>query len=222
MEERAFCPLVITSMRPTCSWSLFVIFYLYFGAQSAVAAPPCLPTLQHPTPVGSSLASAGFFANLRGARNSINVQMNSLLGEAKAAAAQLAEGAVPCIPGCSTPVVSVIFESTPNISLADYREFSSCQAHHDTTKTEPIVYAQRLFSSEEEAKEWYKDLTLGDGPDGEDLYRRCPGRCSPSYSSTIYQHLGRYVVTTTIVCGHARDKDDDQYRLRAAVRWVCP
>lgn len=202
--------------------SFVVVAVLFLGARVADASPPCAPRVPQELPVRATLASAGFFANLRKADHSINVQMDSLLNEAKAASIQVANGPKPCLEGCKGPVIAVLFESSPHTSLTDYDERSACQGLYEATRARPIVYRQRVFSTDREAKEWYKDLTQGDGPDGEDLYRRCPGRCSPSYSSTVYQNQGHVVVTTSIVCGHARDKDDNQYRLRAALRWVCP
>jgi len=148
--------------------------------------------------------------------------MDTLLGEAKAAAYKTAETPLPCPKACSKPVVAVVFTSSPNLALQDYDEHSTCLKLYDSTRASPIVYANRAFPSDQEAKEWYKELTQGDGPDGADLYERCPGRCSPSYSSTAYRREGQFVVTTSIVCGHARDKDDDQYRLTASLRWLCP
>jgi hypothetical protein len=191
------------------------------ASQEAAAVPPCtLPTQE--IPVRTTLASAGFFANLRGAEHSINSRMDVLLGEAKAAAHKTAEYPLPCPKACAKPVVAVIFTSSPNLSLQDYDEHSTCQSLYEATRTSPIVYAHRVFSSDQDAKEWYKDLTQGDGPDGANLYERCPGSCSPSYSSTTYRQEDQFVVTTSIVCGHARDKDDDQYRLTASLRWLCP
>lgn len=209
-------------MYPTPFRSLCAVSCLFLGLRLAEAAPPCNVLTQTEIPVRVTLASAGFFANLTNAEHSINVQMNSLLNEAHATAELISAGQPPCLRTCTQPVIAVVFESTPHVALVDYDEFSLCQSHYTATRTHPIVYSHRVFSSDEEAKAWYKDLTQGDGPDGEDLYRRCPGSCSPSYSSSVYQRLGHFVVTTSIVCGHARDKDDDQYRLRAALRWVCP
>lgn len=202
--------------------SLLAVAYLFVSARVAVATPPCSPLLSEELPVRATLASAGFFANLRKADHSINVQMDSLLHEAKAAATRITTGPKPCMRACKEPIIAVLFESSPHTSLVDYDESSVCQGLYQATSIRPIVYTGRLFATDNEAKEWYKDLTQGDGPDGEDLYQRCPGRCSPAYSSTIYQNQSHYVVTTSIVCGHARDKDDNQYRLRAALRWICP
>ena len=201
---------------------LCLLAYAVFASSYEVtAAPPCsIPS--HEIPVRTTLASAGFFANLRNSEHSINARMDALLSEAKAAAYKTSESLLPCPKACTKPVVAVVFTSSPNLVLQDYDEHSTCQRLYEITRTSPIVYANRVFPSDQDAKEWYKDLTQGDGPDGADLYERCPGRCSPTYSSTAYRRDDQFVVTTSIVCGHARDKDDDQYKLAASLRWMCP
>jgi hypothetical protein len=107
------------------------------------------------------------------------------------------------------------------MTLPEYEDSPSCQRLLEATRQQPIVYDNRQFDTRDDAEEWYNDLTQGDGADGEDLYNRCPGQCSPSYSSVIYRKNGKFVITTSIVCGHARDKDDNQYRLTSSLRWMC-
>jgi hypothetical protein len=107
------------------------------------------------------------------------------------------------------------------MALPEYEDSPSCQRLLEATQQQPIVYGNRQFDTQDDAEEWYNDLTQGDGADGEDLYSRCPGQCSPSYSSVIYRKSGQFVITTSIICGHARDKDDNQYRLTSSLRWIC-
>lgn len=183
--------------------------------------PKCSP-LNVDIPVRSTLASASFFANIRNSDDSIRFRMDELLEQAKTAARARYAQESSCRRDCTNALVAVIFSSAPNKTLADYDETATCQQLYDKTQKSPIVYNKRSFDSEEAAKEWYNDVTQGDGPDGEDLYEKCPGKCSPMYSSTAYEEGGKFIVTTSIVCGHARDKDDNQYRLNAAVRWICP
>ena len=183
--------------------------------------PPC--SIQtHETHVRSTLASAGFFSNLRNAEHSINSQMDVLLEEARIRADQQSAPPTPCDTSCQFPKVAVVFRSEPHKRLLNYDEYPICDALYKHTRIHPIMYEHRTFSSEREAKKWYRDLTQGRGVDGKDLYVRCPGRCSPAYSSTAFQHSDKFIVSATIVCGHARDKDDDQYLLSASLRWICP
>ena len=199
---------------------------LVVALSSSLSAPvmgqsKCAP-LNVDIPIRSTLASAGFFANIRNSDDSIRFRMDQLLTQAKAAAHERYIQETGCRRDCTNAVVAVVFSSSPNKTLSEYDETSTCQRLQEQTLTSPIVYDKRSFDSEEAAKDWYNELTQGDGADGEDLYEKCPGKCSPAYSSTAYEDAGKFLVTTSIVCGHARDKDDNQDRLNAALRWVCP
>lgn len=187
---------------------------------SSFAQSGCSP-LNIDIPVRSTLASAGFFANLRKSSNSISYLMDQLITESESRASNLVQHESECKRSCTNSVIAVVFSSVPNVTLPDYDESSTCQRLYEGTQKSPITYNDRSFDSQEDAEEWYDDLTQGDGTDGEDLYAKCPGKCSPSYSSVSYKHGGKFIVSTSIICGHARDKDDNQYRLSAALRWIC-
>lgn len=190
-------------------------------SSNAIAVPHCAPAGEV-IPYQSSLASAGFFANLRNSETSVNYQMDQMLANASTNRIQVATERPLCGTSCGGARLAIIFSSTPNLRLSDYDESDRCEQLRKQTRAAPIVYAGRIFNSADEAREWYHDLTQGDGPDGEDLYQRCPGSCSPEYSSTIIRDKEKMIISTTIVCGHARDKDDGQYQLESAFRWVCP
>lgn len=172
-------------------------------------------------PVGNTLASAGFFDNLRNSGDSIRFHMDELLSKSETQATHQVQPPSACAQSCVRPVVVVVFSSVPNMTLSAYKDSPICHKLLEETTKQPIVYRNRTFDTQEDAKEWYNDLTQGVGPDGEDLYRRCPGRCSPAYSSLIYRLNNKLVVTTSIICGHARDKEDNQYRLTSSLRWMC-
>jgi hypothetical protein len=199
-----------------------IFFSLLAQASVALAAPsPCTP-LNTDIPVRSTLASAGFFANLRRADNSISFLMDQLISASEAKATEISVSESHCIRTCPDALTAVVFTSTPHKTLPDHDDAAMCAKLFESTQQTPIRYENRTFDSQEEAEEWYDDLTQGDGPDGEDLYARCPGACSPAYSSITYKINGKFAVSTSVVCGHARDKDDNQYRLSASVRWMCP
>ena len=206
--------------RRTILFTWVSLVAVFTAPRSSLAQPGCSP-LNTDIPIRSTLASAGFFANLRKASNSISYLMDQLVTESSTKATSLAQQETTCVKSCKDPVVAVVFSSAPHITLPDYDEASTCQQLYETTQKSPIVYAGRSFDSQEEAEEWYDDLTQGDGTDGEDLYAKCPGKCSPSYSSISYKHSGKIIVSTSIICGHARDKDDNQYRLTASLKWIC-
>lgn len=188
---------------------------------SSAAPVPCIP-VNTDIPVRSTLASAGFFANLRRADNSISFLMDQLISESEVRAREITSSQGSCSRSCADALTAVVFTSTPNRTLPDHEDAAMCARLFQSTQQTPIEYRNRTFDSQEDAEEWYNDLTQGDGSDGEDLYARCPGACSPAYSSVTYQINGKFTVSTSVVCGHARDKDDNQYRLTASVRWICP
>jgi hypothetical protein len=183
--------------------------------QSPCSQPP------NDIPVGNTLASAGFFDNLRNSDDSIRFKMDELLSKSEAQGTQHVQPPSPCSQSCVRPVVAIVFSSVPNMTLPAYEDSHMCQKLLEETSKAPIVYSRRTFEAQEDADEWYNDLTQGEGVDGEDLYNRCPGSCSPAYSSLFYRVNNKLIVTTSIICGHARDKDDNQYRLSSSLRWIC-
>lgn len=203
------------------SWSTVACALCAFACATQAMAESRCTQPPRDIPVHSTLASAGFFDNLRNADDSIRFQMDQLLSQSETKATELAKQPGPCGSSCSSSFVAVVFSSTPNMTLPDYEDSPSCQKLLTATQNQPIVYSNREFDTQNDADEWYNDLTQGDGTDGEDLYERCPGQCSPSYSSVMYRKNGKFIVTTSIVCGHARDKSDNQYRLTSSLRWIC-
>lgn len=203
-------------------WKYIVapIISLAVGIGSVHGDELCTP-LNKEVGVRSTLASAGFFVNLRSADHSIKARMDSLMSEARSTARDLVSRERMCASRCVNARVAVVFHSTPHQRLSNYDEAAACEVLLERTSKVPIVYSGRRFASEEQVREWYNDLTQGDGADGEDLYKRCPGACSPSYSSEVYRDGAELVASTSIVCGHARDKDDNQYLLTAGVKWIC-
>jgi hypothetical protein len=200
---------------------LLVLFGCLLRPHRVWADGSCTP-LGREIPLQASLASAGFFANLRNADHSIRARTDQMLQDARSAAQTMSTQEASCMRSCKAPKVAVLFHSTPYRYLPNHKEATQCQALLETTTKTPIVYEKRRFPSDDQARAWYEDLTQGDGTDGEDLYRRCPGACSPAYSSVAYRDGSEFVVSTSIVCGHARDKDDDQYSLSTGLRWICP
>lgn len=205
--------------KVACGILVSLLLSLTEGRLAHGQSPCAQPT--NDIAVGNTLASAGFFDNLRNSDDSIRFHMDELLSKSEAQVTQHVQPPRPCAQSCVRPVVAIVFSSVPNMTLPAYEDSAICQKLLEETTKQPIVYGNRTFDTQEDAKEWYNDLTQGDGPDGKDLYRRCPGRCSPAYSSLIYRITNKLVVTTSIICGHARDKDDNQYRLTSSLRWMC-
>jgi hypothetical protein len=203
-------------MKKVC---LVSILTLAFYADSW-AMPTCTP-LNRDVPIRSTLASAGFFTNLRNASHSVRYLMDQLLRESEVSATRLAATENGCTHACPQATVAVVFSSAPHATLQDYDERGQCEELFTKTQRAPIEFLNRSFDEQGQVEEWYSDLTQGDGEDGESLYEQCPGRCSPRYSSLIFKRGAKFVISTSVVCGHARDKDDNQYLLGAALRWIC-
>ena len=198
------------------------VCWLIMGVAATLSAEPrCTPS-RTDVVVREALASAGFFANLTNADHSVRHLMDVLLRESESAAQRLQVTEANCSHGCLNPVVAIVFSSQPHMTLSSYDGSDQCEALLAKTQREPLQFLDRSFDEQEEVEDWYKDLTQGDGEDGEKLYEWCPGRCSPHYSSLISKRGEKFVISTSVVCGHARDRDDNQYALRAAVRWICP
>lgn len=204
--------------------SIHIPFSTAYGQARRTEAKPNCPTINRIIPIRSTRASAGFLSNLRHAERSIRNQTDKLLNEGRIRAHHLLH--IPKMDSCSMPcshaLVSMRFVSRPHKTLTDYAESNICKTLLRTTTNTPIVYRERTFESEDAARLWYKSLTLGDGADGKDLYRRCPGSCSPSYETQIYSKENKLHLTTTVICGHARDKSDDTYDLSLSLQWICP
>ena len=213
---------------PLCSLMLIALIHIPFstacGQAHRTAAKINCPTINRSIPIRSTRASAGFFSNLRHAERSIRNQTDKLLNEGQIRAHHLQH--IPkkdsCSMPCSHALVSMRFVSRPHKTLTEYSESKICMTLLKTTTNTPIVYRERTFESEDDARSWYKALTLGDGTDGKDLYRRCPGSCSPSYETHIYRKENKLHLTTTVICGHARDKADNTYDLSLSLQWICP
>ncbi len=171
--------------------------------------------------VGERLASASTYANYWKKEGSVSFETEGLFQKAEDQYPEISkpEGICPEQCGASTPLF--LFESIPNKRKESYEEYEKCAALLKDTEQDPIVYERRTFATRDEAIEWYQDLTRGKGDDGEDLYDRCDGSCSPAYETIATKEGESVVVSSRIVCGHARDKSDNQYLLRASFVWVC-
>ena len=184
----------------------------------ALAAPPCL-SLHKEIEVESRLATAGFWSNFRNSEGSINYEMEDMLNVADREAEKIMNQ--PKCSSCENGFLFLVFRSTPAKRLQDYEDFEHCAELEKKTIANPIIYADRRFKSRDAAKEWYEELTQGKGADGKDLYKKCDRDCSPSYTTLVKKHDKHFVLTSTITCGHARDKDDNLYRLSSAFIWSC-
>ena len=174
-------------------------------------------------PGSSALASASTWSNVRSASDSLKVQSRTLLEQATANRKVMAPPASGCPVGCKPagpPLV--VFRSIPNKFRADYSDAGMCKKLETQTQAVPFRYPGKTFASLDDLNSWFSDFSQGDGADGEDLYRRCSGACSPQYTNVIDVTANSALkLDADVVCGPARDKSDDQYRLSIAYRFAC-
>jgi hypothetical protein len=148
-------------------------------------------------------ASAGITSNLWNSENSIKFKSKQLLAKALARA------------GDSNNAV-VVFTSVPTTFLEGKTDSAgiACETRlAETTKT-PIIFSNRIFANDSALLDWISDFSQGDGKEGNDLYKRCSGDCSPQYEYHISKtEEGSYNLTARVICGKARNKSDDLYYL---------
>lgn len=187
----------------------------------SVAGVDC-SSLEVEKPISSVEASASFFSNTFNRESSIRYQSNLMFTAARERALKEAPPGDPCGDHCdlrSPP--AMIFKSTPTNFLADYGEDAQCELLFQKTSRDPLKYSKKLPVSLDALEDWINDFSQGSGAEGRDLYQRCPGKCSPQYTYVIAKEGEQLNVTARVICGHARDKDEDLYRLSYSFRWGC-
>lgn len=165
-----------------------------------------------------TVATASASANLLKRDGSLRREAERMLSEA----ARRLDDVATCAPSCKAVTPTTIrFSAVPKVFLSDYPDRTRCEQHLSRTKLSPLLYSDRRFSSIEQVSSWFGDLSQGKGTDGADLYRRCDGSCSPQFTLAIERAESGYQVNASIVCGHARDKSDNNYDLSYRFLWQC-
>lgn len=170
----------------------------------------------------TALATAGIFSNWRGSSDSVRVRSKELFQQAFA---QLSRVPIPqslCPECCELPAhPSVTFHSQPRAFRSDYDDKAMCDRFHGSTSRSPLLFNVTLENSLEKLTDWISDFSQGENSEGEKLYQLCPGDCSPQYSYTITPFMDTMSLEASVICGPARDKDDDMYILRYGYMWRC-
>jgi hypothetical protein len=167
------------------------------------------------------VATASLWANVLARPTSIRAESARLLREAQDEARRSTPPAEPCPAGCTGPSgPEILFRSVPRRVRSDYSGAAYCAATLEQTAAHPLTYS-RHFASQSELGNWIYDLAMGDGPDGKHLYERCDNSCSPRYTYLIRPEADGLAVETSVICGHARDRDDNKFELSYSVRWSC-
>jgi len=180
---------------------LYILLFLNCLLGSSNAQTPCAGA-----PSGNILASASTWDNLRNNENSIKFNINTLIKSAT--------------EGKKQAVFTII--SKPNKFLSDYSDKEYCEKKKQETLSNKLVFTSPELTSTDDLNSWIGDFSQGKGDAGGDLYSKCDKTCSPSYeyeitySTNLNMKAGtnnRYKVKALVVCGEARDKDDNQYSL---------
>ena len=149
---------------------------------------------------GPVLASASTWDNLRNNENSIKFNIGKLIKSAT--------------EGKQKATFTII--SKPNKLLTSYSDKKYCEVKEQETLIKKLTFSSPNLASTDDLNSWIADFSQGKGDAGEDLYAKCDKSCSPSYEYEIsYSSTPKvnFKVLAKVICGHARDKDDNQYNL---------
>lgn len=177
----------------------------------------------HDIPVATVAASASFYANFFNRAGSISFESNEIFEKAKDQTPTLKAPENLCPHYCFLPESAVfVFRSTPQLFLSDSEDSAHCERLFRATSRKPLRYMKSVASIDE-LNEWIGDLSRGNGDEGEDLYEKCDASCSPRYEYAIATKRGiaGYEVRAAVVCGPARDRENNLYNLEAFFRWSC-
>lgn len=171
-------------------------------------------------PLASELGSAGFMLNLAEHPDSIRAVAGRLLQDALSDETDTATAA--CKPSCpSATVAEVVYRVAPTAFLVAAEQNDVCVRFERETGHDPLRFGTREFRSVEELNQWIMDFSQGRGDDGRALYARCSSNCSPRYTFLIAEQPDGYAVKAEVLCGLARDKSNDRYRISTALRRTC-
>jgi hypothetical protein len=200
----------------------------FLGAASVMAqAPPCASHFLIRN-LDQRTGSSSFLGNLFGSKESIKSQLKAMFGEAKGARSGSPPPELTCPEGCGmAPEPEILFSASPQSFVPDHPDFERCNQRLEATTKDPIAYPNRSFESFKDLSDAFLDIAKGSGPDGEDLYERCDGDCSPRYSLYISAHKRahteeeQYRSDILILCGPPRDKEENLYNLSTQLIWKC-
>ena len=210
---------------PSMNRSLFhsLLCSLLFGVicPSKAFAEDCSAN-QHEVPLRRALASASSWENLRNSAVSLRFMTRSMIAEAKNSLSLAEKPQDLCSPPCQIMENPwIVFRATPHRFLTGDADAEVCKHMLQQTRDRPFNYKERGFDDLDSFSAWYNDFSTGKGKDGADLYRRCPGTCSPQYTTTLLHRAGKLVANAEVICGPARDKSDNLYDLSTSYRWSC-
>jgi len=174
-------------------------------------------------PKEQASATADSMANLRGAPGSLKAQLSRLLKDAQEGVTRVAAPTGNACPETCTAVgaARITIAVVPNKLLEHYEDAEKCTQRLTQTSLQPLRFGPRRVKSESELGEWIAEVSQGHGKEGALLYKKCDGRCSPRYFVDAAREGNEIVASMSVVCGPARDKDDNTYTVLSGYRWAC-
>ena len=178
---------------------------------------PKQPTL---VPLADERGSVGLMKNLAEHPESMRAVAEKLLKSAVENTEFLAPSA--CTGDCGENVkAEIVYVVQPLAFLPNEKQNQVCLDFEETTKTKPMQFGPKTFPSLEGLNTWISDFTRGNGDDGKKLYEACSSNCSPRYTFFIEKDAEQLTVTSDVLCGLARDKDEEFYQIATQIRQTC-
>lgn len=159
----------------------------------------------------SEQGSAGIMYNIAEHPSSIRAVAKKLLSAA-VGSATAAQSAV-------TP--TILFRVTPAAYLPMAQQQVLCHQMVRQTQARPLHYGPRTFPNVAAFDAWLMEFSQGRGSDGRLLYQQCGGDCDPSFTFSVKPAAQSLVVDAAVVCGYARDREINNYRLSTALVAEC-
>lgn len=215
----SFCliPLLLLLSPITVSADLIEDDSMPAGKASSQDMCPTEPKL---VPVANEIGSVGLMKNLAEHPESIRAVAGRLLKSAVENTEFLAPSA--CTGACSSKVkAEVVYEVQPMVFLANEKQQQICLDLEKSTQANPMRFGPKSFPDVEALHQWINDFTRGKGDDGEKLYNDCGANCSPRYQFFISKDGEALEVRSDVLCGLARDKDEENYQVATSIRQTC-
>ena len=207
-------------MRFKLSFYLMVLMFISILAKAKGVAD-CSSYVRD-VKVDSSVASASMLANAQNKKGSIRFETKEMLNKAETNLANAEKPTDLCPSDCQLPDQPlIVFQSIPNNFLTNYDQHEKCETLQDETEKNPFTYSEKEFDTMQALENWFSKFSQGKGGDGKNLYERCGGQCSPQYKNIIASQDNKLILTAEVVCGQARDKKDNNYKISYSYRWVC-
>ena len=222
MKTLSLFSLSTASSASLAALSFCGLLSLLLAFSSSAVADDC-SNYATATVVESMVVTADSWPNLMKHKGSLSFESERML---KAVEAGIAKAVPPQRNDCPTscklnPQPKVVFSSIPNAFLSSYSDKQKCDALFAQTKVAPFLFSGKRFESLDLFNSWSSDFGQGKGSDGEVLYQKCDGSCSPQYYYYLAFKDQTKEVDAKVICGPARDKGDNKYHLSVSYRWQC-